>query len=103
MMRVKKNDTVKVITGKDKGKTGVVIDILPHKDKVKVKDVAILTKHVKARRQGQESMIKKEEAFIELSNVMPLCSSCSKPCRIKIKILSDGKKARVCSQCQEVI
>jgi large subunit ribosomal protein L24 len=103
MMRVKKNDTVVIRTGKDKGKTGAVIDILPDKDKVKVRGIAVITKHVKARRQGQASGIVKEESYIHLSNVMPLCSSCSKPCRVHIKISDDGKKARVCSQCQEIL
>lgn len=102
MMRVKKDDEVVVITGKDSGKRGKIIDILPKDGKIKVKDVAILTKHFKAKMQGQVSSIKKEESFIDISNVMPICSACSKPSRMKSKLLEDGKKARVCSHCQEV-
>ena len=103
MMRVKKNDTVMVITGKDKNKKGTVIDIAPSEGKVKVKGVAVMTKHVKARKQGQASGIKKQENFIQLSNVMPICSSCSKPTRVKAKVLDDGKKVRVCTHCHEAM
>lgn len=102
MMRVKKDDEVVVITGKDSGKRGKIIDILPKDGKIKIKDVAILTKHFKARKQGQVSSIKKEESYIDISNVMPICSACSKPSRMKSKLLEDGKKVRVCSHCQEV-
>lgn len=102
MMRVKKDDEVVVIAGKDSGKRGKIIDILPKDGKIKVKDVAILTKHFKAKKQGQVSSIKKEESFIDISNVMPICSACSKPSRMRSKLLEDGKKARVCSHCQEV-
>jgi large subunit ribosomal protein L24 len=101
MMRVKKNDTVVVITGKDKGKQGVVLDVVPDKNLVKVKGIAVVTKHVKARRQGQVSTIKKEESFIHLSNVMPVPSAKSAPCRVGYKVLENGKKVRVSSRTQE--
>jgi len=101
MMRVKKNDTVMVLTGKDKNKTGTVIDLLPKEGKVKVSGVAIVTKHVKARRQGEIAGIKKSESFIDSSNVMPLCRSCKKPCRVKIAVLENGDKARTCARCTE--
>ena len=68
-MNIKKNDTVVVITGSDKGKKGLVVDILPKKGKVKVQGVAIVTRHTKARRQGEKSAIKKQERFIDISNV----------------------------------
>lgn len=69
---VKKNSIVVVLTGKDKGKTGRVIAILPKKNKVKVEGVAIVTKHAKARKPGETSAIKKLESFIHISNVMPV-------------------------------
>ncbi len=100
--RVKKNDTVLVIAGKDKGKQGAVIEILPKKGKVIVKDVAIVTRHVKARRQGETPGIKKEESFIRISKVMPVCKACKKPCRINIKKLESGKNARICNRCKEI-
>ncbi len=102
MMRIKKNDTVVVLTGKDKGKKGTVLDVLYDKKLVKVSSVAIVTKHVKAKRQGETSGIKKQESYIHLSNVM-LVASDGKPCRVGFKVLDDGKKVRVCSRTQKVI
>lgn len=69
MAHVKKNDLVYIITGKDKGKTGVVLEVLPQKGKVRVKGIGIITRHVKARKQGEVSSIKKEEGYIDISNV----------------------------------
>lgn len=99
--RIKKNDTVIVLSGKDKGKTGSVIDILPKKDKVMIKDVGIITRHVKARRQGEAAGIKQEEQFIPLNKVMPVCPSCKKPCRVNAISLEDGTKVRSCNKCKE--
>lgn len=101
MMRIKKNDKVVVVSGKDRGKEGVVIALLPKKDKIKVKGVAIVSRHLKAKRQGEVAMIRKEEAFIFISKVMPICSSCKKPCRVNIKQLENNVKVRACSRCQE--
>lgn len=103
MMRVKKNDKVLVISGKDKGKTSDVIAISPKKDKILVKDVAVSTKHVKARRQGEVAGIKKEEGYICISKVMPICPSCKNPCRVGTVALKDGKRARVCAKCKEIM
>lgn len=101
MYSVREKDTVMVITGKDKGKTGTVLEVAPRKNKVLVDGIAIITHHVKARRQGETSAIKKKESFIDLSNVMPVCSACKKPCRINTKSV-DSKKVRVCNRCKEV-
>ena len=102
VMRVKKNDTVIVLSGKDKGKRGSVVDILPKKGKVVVKGVAVVTRHAKARKQGEMAGIKKQESFIDISNVMPLCASCQKPCRVGSSVLEGGKKARSCKRCHEI-
>ncbi len=99
--RVKKNDSVVVLSGKDKGKKGAVIAILPKEGKVLVKDVAVATRHAKARKQGDIAGIRKEERFIDLCRVMPVCRSCNKPCRVGSKTLEDGKKVRVCVRCKE--
>ncbi len=96
--RVKKNDTVMVISGKDKGKKGIVLAVDSEKNLVKVKDVAVVTKHVKARRQGETSGIKKEETFISLSKVMPMCDGV--PTRVNSKVLEDGKKVRISNKNQ---
>ncbi len=79
--RIKKNDTVVVLSGRDKGKKGVVIKVNPKKGKILVEGVALATKHVKPRRSGEQGGIKKEESFITLSNVMPVCAACKKASR----------------------
>ena len=72
MAHVKKNDVVFILTGKDKGKSGTVIEVLPKEGKVKVKGIALVTRHMKARRQGETSTIKKMESYINISNVAPV-------------------------------
>lgn len=101
LSRIKKNDSVVVISGKDKGKQGSVITVDPKNDTVLVKDVAVVTRHVKARRSGEKSRITKEESFIPLCKVMPVCPACKKACRVHIKNLDDGKKTRACHRCKE--
>lgn len=100
--RIKKNDTVHVISGKDKGKQGSVVAILPKKDKVLVKGVALLVHHKKPRRSGEVGGIHAEESFIEVSRVMPVCPSCKKPSRTNAKRLDTGKNVRVCNRCKEI-
>jgi large subunit ribosomal protein L24 len=104
MMRIRKNDNVVVLTGKDKGKRGSVLVIDNKTGKVLVKGVAIVTRHVKPRRTGQTGGIKKEEAFIHMSNVMPVCPSCDKPCRVNVKT-ADGtvNKVRICNRCSAAL
>ncbi len=100
-MHVKRGDMVKVIAGKDKGVEGKVITAIPSKGKVIVEGVAIVSKHQKARRQGQESGILKMEAPIDASNVMRVCSKCGKAARTGVKVLEDGSKVRYCKKCNE--
>ena len=103
MMRIKKNDKVAVVSGKDRGKEGVVIALLPKRGKVKVKGVGIVTRHVKARRQGETAGIKKEESFIFVSKVMPICPACKRACRVNTKELENSVKVRTCGRCKEVM
>ena len=100
-MHVKRGDTVKVISGKDKGKEGKVITAFPKTGKVVVEGVAVVKKHQKARAQGQESGIIKKSATIDASNVLRVCSKCGKAARTGVKILEDGSKVRYCKKCQE--
>lgn len=102
-IRIKKNDQVVVLTGKDKGQKGLVLEVVPKKNKILVKGVAIATRHTKARKQGESSEIKKQESYIDISNVMAFCSSCKKPSRMNSKILDAGNKVRVCNRCQEIM
>lgn len=101
-MRVKKNDTVLVLNGRDKGKQGVVIEFSEKKGKVKVGGVAEVIKHQKAKKQGQTSAIIKTESFVDTSNVMLVCTSCKKPTRIGSKQTDNGK-VRVCKRCNETV
>ena len=100
-MHVKRGDLVNVIAGKDKGTEGKVLTAIPEKGKVIVEGVAIVSKHQKARMQGQTSGIVKMEAPIDASNVMRVCSKCGKAARTGIKILDDGSKVRYCKKCNE--
>lgn len=101
--RIKKNDTVVVLSGKDKDKQGTVIEILPKKGKVMVKGVALVTKHYKARKQGEVSGLKKKEAYVELSQVMPVCASCKKACRVVALELETGRRTRACNRCKNIL
>ncbi len=98
--RVKRNDKVCITVGKDRGKEGVVIAILPKKDKVMVKGVAIVKRHVKAGKDVAAG-IKEQESFIPLSRVMPICSACNKACRVNVKMLASEKNVRICNRCKE--
>jgi large subunit ribosomal protein L24 len=102
MVRIKKDDMVAVLSGKDNGKTGKVIEILPKKGKVKIKGIALVKKHVKARRQGETGGIKEVEAYLDASKVMPICASCNHPTRVSVKHAEAGKKARMCNRCKEI-
>lgn len=95
---VKKGDTILVITGKDKGKTGKVLDVFPKDNKVLVDGVNIVTKHKKARKQNEKSEIVKKTAPINISNVMVVCGTCGKATRVAHKEIN-GKKVRVCKKC----
>ena len=100
-MHVKRGDVVRVISGKDKGKEGKIITAIPDKNKVIVEGVAVVKKHQKARRQGEESGIVHMEAAIDASNVLRVCPKCGKAARTGVKILDDGSKVRYCKKCEE--
>ena len=97
-MNVKKGDTVQVITGKDKGQTGKVITVLPKEGKVVVEKVNMVSRHVKARKQGDESGIIQKEAPLYASKVMLFCPKCNRGVRSGRKVEGD-KKGRVCKRC----
>ena len=97
-MNIKKGDTVVVLSGKDKGKQGKVLGTVPGSLKVVVEGINMVTCHVKARKQGQESAIVKREAPLYASKVQVVCAKCGKATRVAHKI-EDGKKSRVCKHC----
>jgi large subunit ribosomal protein L24 len=102
-MKIRKNDTVVVIAGKDKGKKGKVRRALPDKDRVIVEGLNMIKRHSRARRAARQAGIIELEAPIHVSNVMLLCDKCGKPTRVSFRFLTDGKKVRICNSCQEVI
>ena len=97
-LKIKKNDTVVVLSGKDKGKQGKVLGTIPSEAKVVVEGVNMVTCHVKPRRQGEEGGIVKREAALYASKVQVVCPKCGKGTRIAYKI-EDGKKSRICKKC----
>ena len=102
-MKIRKNDTVLVIAGKDKGKKGNVHFVYPKNDRILVDGVNLVKKHVKARAEVKQAGIIEREATLPVSDVMLICNKCNKPARIGFRILEDGKKVRFCRACQEVI
>ena len=97
-LHVKKDDTVIVISGDDKGKKGKVLTVSPEEKKVIVEGVNIVTKHAKARRQGETSSIMKVEGAIYTDKVQLYCEKCKKATRVAHKVDGD-KKVRVCVKC----
>ncbi|MBR1833624.1 MAG: 50S ribosomal protein L24 [Ruminiclostridium sp.] len=97
-IHVKTGDEVQIISGKDKGKTGKVLQVAPDEGKVIVEGLNMVTKHVKARRQDQLGGIVKAEGALYASKVMPVCPKCKKPVRTGSE-MKDGKKIRVCKKC----
>lgn len=100
---LKKDDKVKVIAGKDKGKIGKVLKVDRKENRVIVENINKVKRHVKPNMQNRQGGIIEKEAPIHSSNVMLLCSQCMKPIRISFKTLEDGKKVRVCNKCNEVV
>jgi len=103
MRNIVKNDTVKVLSGNHKGKTGKVIMVIPDKDRVIVEKIALVKRHTKPRSQTQPGGIIEKEASIHISNVMLVCPKCDKPTRTSTKTLPSGRKTRVCANCEEMI
>jgi large subunit ribosomal protein L24 len=100
-VHVRKKDTVMVISGKDKGKIGEVLAVMPKTGKVVVKDVNVVSRHTKPNKANMQGGIVKKEAAIFSSKVMLYCNSCKSVTRISNKILDDGTKVRVCKKCGE--
>ena len=102
-MKIRKNDTVQVATGKDKGKKGKVRFAYPKDEKVIVEGINYIKRHTRAKRQVRQAGIIELEAPIHISNLMLLCNKCDKPTRVGFSFLEDGRKVRICRSCHEVI
>lgn len=102
-MKIKKNDNVLVIKGKDRNKTGRVLRILPEGGKVVVGGVNMIKRHRRPRKSGEKGQIMSTEAPLRIENLMIICSKCGKPARIGYKKLANGEKVRICKKCNQEI
>ena len=97
-MKIKKGDTVVVLSGKDKGKQGKILEVMPKEGKVVVEKINVVSRHTKPRKQGDQGGILKKEAPLCACKVQKVCPKCNKPTRIGHKV-EGGKKVRVCKKC----
>lgn len=102
-LRIKKNDSIVVISGKEKGKRGRVLSVSPSKGSLIIEKINVVKKHMKPSRKYTQGGIIEKEAPIHLSNVMLICPKCNKPTRIGSLFLEGGRKVRVCKKCREVM
>ena len=102
MAKIKKNDTVTVLAGRDKGKTGKVLIALPRANRVIVEGVNFVKKHTRRTRENEKGGIVEKEASIHTSNLAMLCKGCNRPTRVGYDLLKDGTKTRFCKKCKEV-
>ncbi|MGA9725676.1 MAG: 50S ribosomal protein L24 [Candidatus Binatus sp.] len=101
--KIKKNDTVMVVAGRDRGKTGKVMRVLPERGRVVIERLNIVKRHSKPRGAQSPGGIVEKEAPLDISNVMIFCDRCNAPVRVGVKIADDGSKSRVCRRCGEHI
>ena len=102
LSRLKKGDMVKVLAGKDKGKTGKILKTIPEKGRIVVEKINLVKKHKRPDQKNKGGIVEKEGSF-HISKVALLCGKCNTGVRVRSKILEDGKKVRICSKCNEVI
>lgn len=102
-MKIRKNDTVLIIAGKDRGKKGKVRFVYPKDKRVMVEGVNFIKRHTRAVRGARQAGIIEREAPIHVSTVMLLCNKCNRPVRVGFRFLEDGRKTRICRSCHEVI
>jgi large subunit ribosomal protein L24 len=101
--KVRKNDMVMVIAGRDRGKTGKVLRVIPARGRVIVERLNMVKRHTKPRGAASPGGIVEREAPFDISNVMVLCDRCNAPVRIGIKFAADGRKSRVCRRCGDTL
>jgi large subunit ribosomal protein L24 len=100
---IKQNDTVMVIAGKERGKTGKVLKLLPKKDRAVVEKVNFIKRHMRPGAHSRQGGIVEREGSIHISNLKVVCSKCTDPTRVGRKELEDGKRARYCKKCGEIL
>jgi len=102
MARIRKNDTVRVLAGRDKGKTSKVLAVVPAKDGAIVEGVNFVKKHARRTREDEKGGVVTKESVIHLSNLGLFCKGCNRQTKIGFDVLKDGTKTRFCKKCKEV-
>jgi len=100
---IKKDDFVKVIAGKDRGKQGKVLRVFPTEGRLTVEHLNMVKRHTRSTRQMQQGGIIEQEGRLHISNVMLICNKCARGVRVGHRILEDEKKVRVCRRCGEIL
>jgi large subunit ribosomal protein L24 len=103
MLHVKKGDTVVVLSGKDKGRSGKIMSVSTKKSKVLVEKINMIKRHSRPSKTAPQGGIIEKEALLHASNVNLLCPKCNKPVRSRTRLLDDGKKVRICVKCSEIL
>ncbi|NLH14882.1 MAG: 50S ribosomal protein L24 [Firmicutes bacterium] len=98
-MKIKKGDTVVIIAGKDRGKRGKVLRVVPKTGKVIVEGLNIVKKHQRPTQEAPQGGVVETPAPIDRSNVQVVCGSCRKPTRVGVKVADDGERTRICKKC----
>ena len=101
-MKLKKNDQVLILSGKDKGKKGKILSVFPEKEKLMVEGVNIMKKHVRPKKSGEKGQIVEIPALIDISNAKIICPKCDKATRIGCKVV-ENKRFRICKKCEAEI
>jgi large subunit ribosomal protein L24 len=102
-LHIRKNDSVMVIAGRERGKTGKVLKVIANENRALIERVNLMKRHARARGPQQTGGILEREAPIHISNLMVMCDKCNAPVRMGRKILTDGTKVRVCRHCGEAL
>jgi len=102
-MKIKKNDSVAVVTGKDRGKKGRVLQVFPEAGRLMVEGVNYRKIHRRPTRDNPKGGVIQMEGALSISNVMLVCPRCGKPARVSYTFLADGTKQRTCKKCRELL
>jgi large subunit ribosomal protein L24 len=102
-VRVRRGDMVAVLAGKERGKRGRVLRVQPERGRILVEHVNMIKKHQRPTQKLRQGGIIEREGFVHLSNVMVVCGKCDRPSRTGMKVLTDGRRVRVCRRCGETI
>jgi large subunit ribosomal protein L24 len=102
-LTIRKNDTVLVIAGREKGKRGKVLFVVPARERVVVEHVNMVKRHQRPTQKLRQGGIIEREAPLHVSNVMLVCSKCDKPTRVGMRVLADDRRARVCRRCGDIV